>query len=294
MTSIVSALTPEMAQRVDLVNGVLPPGVPDAARTIALALGLGTIWLSRGLARRKRRAWQLAVVVVFASALTHLAKGLDVEEATAHLVLLALLWRARRLFVAPGDPATVMPLAQVALALAVIVPILVLHLTGDEAWSPRVDNALLILVFAFAARALWLWLRPLPVTAAARGDRERAAELVQEHGHDSLCYFALRRDKSYFFSPSGKSFLAYRVISSTALIAGDPIGEASERLDLVREFVRVAHTKAWRVAVAGASNEALEDYAQLGFKSIYLGDEAVIRPSERAACRVGGVARQLA
>jgi lysyl-tRNA synthetase, class II len=44
--------------------------------------------------------------------------------------------------------------------------------------------------------------------------------------------------------------------------------------------VRVAHTKGWRVAVAGASGEALEDYADLGFKSMYLGDEAVIRPSE--------------
>ena len=46
------------------------------------------------------------------------------------------------------------------------------------------------------------------------------------------------------------------------------------------EFRRVAHTKGWRVAIAGASNEALADYADLGFKSIYLGDEAVIRPSE--------------
>src|SRR4029077_1609878 len=49
---------------------------------------------------------------------------------------------------------------------------------------------------------------------------------------------------------------------------------------LVAEFVRVAHTKGWRVAVAGVSTEALADYAELGFKSIYLGDEAVIRPAE--------------
>ncbi len=50
-----------------LVDGVLPPGVPDAARTVALALGIGLIWLSRGLARRKARAWWLAVGVVTAS-----------------------------------------------------------------------------------------------------------------------------------------------------------------------------------------------------------------------------------
>ena len=43
--SIVSALTPEFADRTDLVNGVLPPGVPEAARTVALALGLAMIFL---------------------------------------------------------------------------------------------------------------------------------------------------------------------------------------------------------------------------------------------------------
>ena len=278
--SIVSGLTPAAAGRLHLVRGLLPPGVPSAARTLVVALGLGAIWLSRGLARRKHRAWILAVMVVFASAVAHLAKGLDVEEATIHLVLLAALLRARRQFVAPGDRATIMPLAQVVLALLVVVPILVLHLSGDHAWSDRVDDSLLILVGALAFRGLWLWFRPLPVAAPEAGERAHAVALVERHGADSLAYFALRRDKSYFFSASGSSFLAYRVINGTALVAGDPIGNPAERGELIREFTRVAHAKAWRVAVAGVSGEALADYAALGFKSMYLGDEAVISPSE--------------
>jgi len=278
--SILSSLVPERAEQLRLVQSVLPPGVPEAARTITLALGLGLIWLSRGLARRKRRAWELAVVVVIASAIMHLVKGLDIAEAAAHLVLLVALWRTRRQFVAPGDPATIMPLVQVGLALAVIVPVLSLDIVGEDAWSPRVDQALLMLVFAAAARGLWLWFRPPRMLPPEARDRERAAELVQEHGHDSLSYFALRRDKNYFFSPSGKSFLAYRVVGGTALVAGDPIGEADERAELMHEFVRVAHSRAWRVAIAGASNDALANYAPLGFKSLYLGDEAVIAPSE--------------
>jgi lysyl-tRNA synthetase class 2 len=278
--SIVSALTPEMANRLDLVQGVLPPGVPGAARTLVLALGLGMIWLSRGLARRKRRAWWLAVAVVSASAVAHLAKGLDIEETTTHLILLAGLFRTRRHFVAPGDPTTVWPLLQVFAAIAVCVPLLLVLTSETDHVSRRVETASLLLIGALAVRALWLWLRPHPVIPACHDDHNRATELVQEHGSDSLAYFALRRDKSYFFSTSGKSFLAYRVIGGTALVAGDPIGEERERHELVAEFVRVAHTKGWRVAVAGASGAALEDYVELGFKSMYLGDEAVIRPSE--------------
>ncbi|HUZ80928.1 MAG TPA: phosphatidylglycerol lysyltransferase domain-containing protein [Gaiellaceae bacterium] len=280
LISIISALTPEAASRVRLVGGVLPPGVPDAARTIALALGLGMIFFSRGLARRKRRAWYLAVAIVVASALAHLAKGLDLEEVTVHLVLLAALFRSRRHFVAPGDPATVLPLVQVALALVLAGLLFVVVLYETDEGSARIETAGLLLIAALGFRALWLWLRPLPVAPPCAADRERATELVQEHGTDSLAYFALRRDKSYFFAPSGTSFLAYRVIGSTALVAGDPIGEPKERGELMREFVRVAHTKGWRVAIAGASNEALEDYVAIGFKSMYLGDEAVIKPAE--------------
>jgi lysyl-tRNA synthetase, class II len=254
--------------------------VPGAARTLVLALGLGTIWLSRGLARRKRRAWWLAVAVVSASAVAHLAKGLDVEEATTHLILLIALFRSRRHFVAPGDPATVLPLLQVGAALAVCVPLLILLDYETDRAHQRIEEAALLVIGALAVRALWLWLRPHPVIAPCHDDQDRAAELVQEHGSDSLAYFALRRDKSYFFSASGTSFLAYRVVGGTALIAGDPIGDDRERHELVAEFVRVAHTKGWRVAVAGASGEALGDYVELGFRSMYLGDEAVIRPSE--------------
>jgi lysyl-tRNA synthetase, class II len=129
-------------------------------------------------------------------------------------------------------------------------------------------------------RGLWLLFRPFRAEPTAAGDRERAAELVQERGSDSLAYFALRQDKSYFFSVSGKSFLAYRVVAGTALVAGDPIGDTSERHELVAEFRRVAHAKGWRVAIAGSSSDSLADYTGLGFKSLYLGDEAVIKPSE--------------
>ena len=117
-------------------------------------------------------------------------------------------------------------------------------------------------------------------SAAGLGEeRERAAELVQAHGTDSLAYFALRRDKSYFFSPSGRSFLAYRVSAARRSSPATRSATSPSAASSSREFIRVAHAKGWRVAVAGAANEALEDYASIGFKSMYLGDEAVIRPA---------------
>jgi lysyl-tRNA synthetase class 2 len=279
LVAVVSAATPEMADRSRIVRGLLSESVPGVARTLTLAFGLGLLWLARGLARRKRRAWQLAVALVIAAAITHLVKGLDFEEATASLLVVVALLAARREFVAPGDPQSVRPLLQVVLALGVLVPISALHFHGTVAYSDRVDDALLIVIGALALRALGLWLRPFAERARhLPADRRRAEELVQEHGRDSLAYFALRRDKTTFFSASGRSFLAYRVVGETAIVAGDPIGDPAERRELVAEFRRVAHMKGWRVAIAGASAETLRDYAELGFKSLYLGDEAFVEP----------------
>src|SRR5689334_25275537 len=114
---------------------MLPQGWPSAAKTLTLSFALALLWLSRGLARRKRRAWQLAVALVIATAVTHLAKGLDFEEAIGSLLVLVTLLRTRREFVAPGDPESVQPLIQVLVALAVVAPVLVLHVYGQVAYS---------------------------------------------------------------------------------------------------------------------------------------------------------------
>lgn len=279
MIGIVSALTPEIAARTKVDTAILPQGWPSFARTLTLALSLGLLWLARGLARRKRRAWQLAVIVVVASALTHLAKGLDFEEAAGSLIVLGVLLRTRREFVAPGDPGSVRPLLQIALALCVVGPIALLHVYNTSAYSERIDDTLLLLIGGLAIRGFFLWLRPVAERVRhIPADRRRAESLVQEHGGDSLAYFSLRRDKSTFFSVSGNSFLAYRVVAGTAIVTGDPIGDPAELRDLVDEFRRVARAKAWRVAIAGASAARLRDYAELGFKSIYLGDEAFVNP----------------
>jgi lysyl-tRNA synthetase class 2 len=281
LIGIVSALTPEFADRLRFVDGVLPPGVPEAARVLALSFGIALIWLSRSLAKRRRRAWELAVVLVVASGLAHLAKGLDVEEATATAILLAALVRWRTRFDVPGDRRSVRPLllALVTGAAAVAIPV------GFELRNVPVSDRLADLVTAVGLLAgfvaLGLWLRPLSETVAQTVAEHRLArDIVEEFGRDSLSFFALRRDKSFFFSPTQRSFLAYRVVGGTAIVSGDPVGDDREFDALLAEFRRVARSSGWRFAVVGVSAENLPRYERLGMKSIALGDEAVLIPSE--------------
>jgi lysyl-tRNA synthetase, class II len=278
---LASALTPEMAGRLDLVQGVLPPGWPEAARVLTVAFGIGLIWLSRSIARRRRRAWQLAVAVVVASAVAHLAKGLDFEESTISLLLLGALVRWRSRFDVPGDPASVRPLLGLGAALAGIAAVAGgAEIRGIEL-SPRAGDALLGLAVVFGSLALYFWLRPFGhAVAQTVGERQVVRALVDAHGSDSLSFFALRRDKSYLFSPSRRAFLAYRVVAGTVLASGDPVGDEAEFDDLLAELRRIARTSGWRFAVVGASDAHLERYRALGLKPVSIGEEAVLSPHD--------------
>jgi lysylphosphatidylglycerol synthetase-like protein (DUF2156 family) len=281
VVGIVSALTPEMADRLHIVSGVLPPGWPEAARVLTVAFGVGLIWLSRSLAGRRRRAWQLAIAIVVASAVAHLAKGLDFEEAAISLLLLVALVRWRRRFDVPGNPASARLRLGLCAALAGIAAVAGGAEVRGVELSPRTGDALLGLGLVFGFLALYLWLRPFGhAVAQTVEERWMARRLVDAYGSDSLSFFALRRDKSYLFSPSRRAFLAYRVVAGTALVSGDPVGDDAEIDDLLAELRRIVHARGWRLAVVGASDEHLDRYRALGLKPVSIGEEAVLSPGD--------------
>ena len=226
---IVSALTPEFANRSDFVRGVLPPGVPGAARIGGAHLRLDAhlaVALARATAPARLAARDRAVVVGLAIA--HLVKGLDFEESTLSLLVVAALLRFRKRFDVPGDPLFVRPLVVTALAFGTSSAlVVVLDLRGFR--GDRVEDLLAAATIVLGFRALHLWLRPISERVRQSAEERRLVRrIVRTHGDDSLAFFSLRRDKSYFFSPTRKSFVAYKVVGGCALVSGDPVGDKAE------------------------------------------------------------------
>ena len=95
LVNIASALTPSFSSRMHLLLRVVPREVPVAAHALALSAGLALVILGLYLARRRRRAWGLAVVVLVAAGVLNVLKGLDLEEALASWALAAGLVSGR-------------------------------------------------------------------------------------------------------------------------------------------------------------------------------------------------------
>jgi lysyl-tRNA synthetase class 2 len=97
---------------------------------------------------------------------------------------------------------------------------------------------------------------------------------VRRHGSGTLDYFALRDDKQWFFHRD--SLVAYAVHGGVCLVSPDPIGPASERVQVWQAMRRYADRHGWALGVTAAAEEWLPLYRDAGMRYLYIGDEAVV------------------
>ncbi|MFF7450216.1 MULTISPECIES: bifunctional lysylphosphatidylglycerol synthetase/lysine--tRNA ligase LysX [unclassified Streptomyces] len=118
--------------------------------------------------------------------------------------------------------------------------------------------------------------------AALHGDEEaRIRALLKAYGeHDSLGYFATRRDKAVVFSPSGKAAVTYRVEAGVCLASGDPVGDREAWPHAIDAWLDAARRHAWAPAAMGASEDGATAYARAGLGALQLGDEAILHVAD--------------
>jgi lysyl-tRNA synthetase class 2 len=308
LLAALDAVFPE--HRRSLVTGLDPAHVHGLTKALVAPFAAGLVVAARGLARGNRRAWQIAVCLLTALLVLHIERSFDEGAIVTGIAVVALVAR-RGDFGRRGDPESKPRLLLHALLAVLVVVVYALvtlwvnRLMTDHAYSPafalRVTGRALAglsfrgadhlngpfadwfpvsaFLIGWGAVALLLveWLAPWRYRLRHEAlEREHAHALVSRYGADTIAPFALRADKSYFFSEDRDAFLAYRVSGGVAIVAGDPIGPEGSACDLVRRFLDFAHARGWRVAVLGVSECSLDLYRSLGLRALYHGDEAVV------------------
>src|SRR3954447_5144842 len=95
LLNVASALTPNLAWRTrELLHIEYSEFVP-LAHALALSAGVALLVIAAYLGRRRRRALQVAIVLLIAAGALNVLKGLDVEEAIACWALAGFLWWGR-------------------------------------------------------------------------------------------------------------------------------------------------------------------------------------------------------
>ena len=315
LLDLASALTRVASSRLHELRTYVPGGVSRVSTAGTLMIGLLLVMLAHGLRRRKRRAHALILGLLAISVGLHLLKGLDVEEATVSLLLLAALLATRHEFYARADPRTRWRAVAVGVGLVLACSVLgttfialrrdalarpfslgsavqhvlegLVGVTGPLEFLPTrrgtstadlVGDALLGLGVLCLVSTLALLLRPAtPLPRLTEQDDARMRELLLVHGRqDSLAYFALRRDKSVIWSPTGKACVAYRVVTGVMLASGDPLGDPEAWPGAIAAFLDEADQHAWTPGVMGCTEQGGVAWAREGLQALEIGDEAVV------------------
>jgi len=316
---ILSAIFPRV-RHIQSVHkfGHLVPGLQVNPYAVAASLIVGVLLVSlaHALRRRKHRAWMGVVALLTTSIAVHLIRREPFGGIALYFLVLVLLIVYRKEFYALSDPKSrwraiwtfwAMLVGAVAIGLALVSargdriighanlldrlnhvalglagisgP---MHFRGDN-YGDYIYFSLFGLGLLTVLVTLYLFLRPAEPAARLTADQEvEIRSLLQRHGQrDSLGYFALRRDKSVLFSPTGKSCIAYRVVSGVMLASGDPIGDPEAWPGAIRAFVERAERYAWIPAVMGCSEQAGEIWhREAGMDALELGDEAVVEVAD--------------
>ncbi len=311
LIDIRSVASPSLPGRHSLLREFFPLEFLHLSRSLTLLIGFALIISSINIYKKKRRAFQAVLILSAASVVFHLTKGLDYEEALCSLLLVGILLLSRKDFrVRSSIPDWRGAVIRLSTAVVVAVGYGILGFYLLDKWHFGIDFTLIDSIghtFAFLSLRGDVHLVPLtkyahwfldslslititaiiyslyaifrPVLYEFRTlphERELASEILKRHGRSSLEFFKLWPDKSYFFTPSRQSFLAYGVAANFALVLADPVGPEDEIPKIIRGFAEHCEENDWGLAFHQTLPDFLPLYRELKFKKLKIGDEAIV------------------
>jgi len=237
---------------------ILPLPVIELSHFLSSLVGTSLVILSAGLQRRLDGAFHLTAVLLGAGALFSLGRGTGLPHAVSLLLLLLVLWSARREFFRKASLTSEPFTAPWAAAVAAV--LLATTWLGffayreveysHELWwqfalsahAPRFLRATvggLVVVLVFALRHLLKPAQPEPEPAA--GILPPEVPPLALASPRTLAQMALLGDKAFLLGERGNAFLMYAVRGRSWIVLGDPVGEEAEYPELVWQFRNRVH-----------------------------------------------------
>ena len=293
---LLSAATPDFSERLVALEKVVPLGVIEASHLIATLSAAMLLFLVRGLWRGYRGAYVLTIALFAASALAHPLKGGDYEETVISVILMVLLFGARKAFTRLGR----VPLRW-ELALAVGVASLAMYLVvgfaavekfslSTDLWTTFAYNAqtnrflragvvLSAVVIVFVIRQMlrpvseWITPKPEDIDRAEAFCRDYAdsADALQVGGGDKAIWFWEHSEGAL------EGVVLYQRFDNKLVVYKDPI--LSPQYDparLIEDFLRYAERLDSEVVFSMITGQWMEHLHDFGYHFLKVTEEAVV------------------
>jgi phosphatidylglycerol lysyltransferase len=278
---------------------------------LTLLIGFALVVSAINIYKRKRRAFLTVLCISCFSIFFHLTKGLDYGEALFSLFLVIILILTRHYFTVKSSTPSIrwgllrfVTAAALALSYgiagfwflerrefginftigdAIRETLLYLTIVGDPQLVPQTryaawfQDSLYLMTATAIVYALYSVFRPVVyMLQTLPRERDSAKKITEKHGRSSLDFFKFWPDKSFFFSPTRASFIAYGVGNNFAIALADPVGPEEELETIIGGFKTFCDENDWGVCFHQTLPDFLHVYERAGFKRIKVGDDAIV------------------
>jgi phosphatidylglycerol lysyltransferase len=312
--NIFEAILPKEPAVLDWMEQFLPMDVSESSRLGMYLAGAFLLAVARGLSRRKRAAWWIAVTLLTVTSLLQLVHAFDYHHTVIAIAIVGILIWRRRDFVALSDRGSIrwalwigVPLfiavflygvigllnlegqteGRIDFGSAVLTVLELIFLQSTDtliATTPRAANFFIHVSVGGIAWGLLvaiLFLRPVLQRALEPSvDRELIRRILEQHGCDPLDQFALLPDKRHFVTPDGNTFFAYALWRNFAVALVGPVGPRDQWASSIQEFVRFCLIQDWEPVFYCARGEFRPLFGQAGLKSFKIGEDARLSVAE--------------
>ncbi|MFA7368860.1 MAG: phosphatidylglycerol lysyltransferase domain-containing protein, partial [Kiritimatiellales bacterium] len=313
-SNILDSIIPSSSAIIDKIQEWIPLEVSQHGRFILFLSGAMLLALACGLRRRKRVAWNMAAVILSVSAVLDFTQTFNWNRSAVALVILAALFRRRKLFDARSDvpsfrlgiaAAGVMFLLLAGYGTAAIHGLGVRGVFGDPlSWAGSFRGAVFTalqiktelnelagreashLLHTIRLQGLFIGfftlimvLRPVILRRRAHSpaDFENVNRLVETYSDDPMAVFALLPDKHYYFEEGVEGVVAYALWWNIAVVLADPICRPDCREKLVHGFIRHCRSCDWKPVFYCLNHVHRDIYERVGFQLIRIAEEARLR-----------------
>lgn len=288
------------------------PALFNASRIASIGLGFLLIYFALQLFRRKRRAWQIAVLIIAVLIILSLVHPHYLVRTLWYLGALIILLISRRSYNVRSENLSLR--RGVGISILVIIGALaygaigfyllekrefamdfnakqsieyaVLQMTFRQSSVPLpnteyarlfLDSLNMVSITAATIAAFSLFKPIRFATANNKREHDLAEKIIRNNSSSVEDFFKLwPSDKHYFFSKKEDAVLAYKVSGGTALVLDGPTGKSSSFGELLNDFNTFVKTQGWLPAIIHANKDLGEQTKKLGYKCIYIGSEAIV------------------
>lgn len=292
---LISAVTPGIAERLDALDDFLPIEVIEASHLASVAAGIALLFLARGLARRRRDALHVTLLVLGVGIVASLLKGVDYEEAIVAGLAALALWSARGFFYrrAGGFDLGLTPLWLAAIAAVLALSVwLGFYVFREVPYDPKLfttaalDNdagrflrALVLgAVLVFSALLVWLLNFRQPQGAARPPEADLAdAARIADASEATFAQLALLGDKRFLFDDQRTGFVMFADSGRSRVALGDPVAANPDaKRELLWRFLEDCDAADRWPVFYQASEDMLPLYLDAGLAANKLGEEALV------------------